>query len=191
MRSLICLIAVISAGVPVFLPRPAIADTHQEMQNAASGILSEIRIGALNHDANIITTREEDSDIDGNLEFLFASPRFLHNVWAPRPHLGVSANFGGDTSQGYLGLTWDIDLSSSMFAEVSLGASVHNGELDTGDPDRKNLGCRWLFRESVSLGYRITEQHNISVMYDHSSNAELCDRNDGIDSLGIRLGYRF
>lgn len=191
MRSPIFLVAVISAGAMVFPPRQALADAHQETQNAASGFLSEIRIGALNHDANIITVREEDSDIDGNLEFLFTSPRFLHSVWSPRPHLGVSANFGGDTSQGYFGLTWDLDLSNSIFAEVSLGASVHSGELDTGDPNRKNLGCRWLFRESISLGYRITEHHNLSVMFDHVSNAELCDRNDGLDSLGLRLGYRF
>ncbi len=97
----------------------------------------------------------------------------------------------GETSHAYLGLTWDIDLFADIFVEVGLGASIHNGELDTGDPDRKNLGCRWLFRESASLGYRISEHHNISVMLDHASNAELCDRNDGLDSMGLRWGVRF
>ncbi len=178
-------------GLLAFPPLPALADAGQDAQKGEPGILSEIRIGALRHDASMFTTREEDSDIDANVEFLFTSPEFLRYVWSPRPHLGVTGNFGGETSHAYLGLTWDIDLFAGIFVEVGLGASIHNGELDTGDPDRKNLGCRWLFRESASLGYRISEHHNISVMIDHLSNAELCDRNDGLDSMGLRWGVRF
>lgn len=191
MRLLVHTVARGFVALLAFLPPPALGDTGQDEGNVDSGILSEIRIGPLRHDASIFSTREEDSDIDANVELLFTSPGFLRYVWSPRPHLGVTANFGGETSQAYLGLTWDIDLFADIFVEVGLGASVHNGELDTGDPDRKNLGCRWLFRESASLGYRISENHNISVMLDHASNAELCDRNDGIDSMGVRWGYRF
>ena len=179
------------SGLMALLLLPAIASADQHTQGAEPGILSEIRVGALRHDASIFTTQEEEAVIDANLEILFTSPRFLKYVWSPRPHLGVIANFAGDTSQAYLGLTWDIDLFSGIFVELGLGASVHNGELDTGDPYRKNLGCRWLFREAVSLGYRISEHHNISVMLDHASNAEFCDRNDGLDTLGIRYGYQF
>jgi len=190
-RLLVYPTAGVFVGLLAFLPLPAFADAEQDTQNTESGILSEVRVGALRHDASIYSTQEEDSDIDANVELLFTSPDFLRYIWSPRPHVGVTGNFGGETSQAYLGLTWDIDLFAGIFIELGIGASVHNGELDTGDPYRKNLGCRWLFRESGSLGYRISERHNISVMLDHLSNAELCDRNDGIDSMGLRWGYRF
>lgn len=191
MRLLVYPLAGALLGLLVFPPACALADADQDTQKVESGILSEIRVGALRHDAGILATREEDGLIDANVEFLFTSPGFLRYVWSPRPHLGVTANFEGETSNAYLGLTWDVDLFANIFVEVSLGASVHNGELDTGDPYRKNLGCRGLFRESASLGYRITEHQNISVMLDHVSNAEVCDRNDGLDTVGIRWGYRF
>ena len=178
-------------GLLAYLPLSAYADAGQDAQNVEPGFLSEIRVGALRHDAGIFTAQEEDSGIDANIEFLFASPEFLTPVWSPRPHLGATGNFGGETSQAYLGLTWDIDLFSGIFIEFSFGAAAHNGDLDTGNPYRKNLGCRWLFRESGSLGYRISEHHNITLMLDHLSNAYLCDRNDGIDTLGLRWGYRF
>lgn len=191
MRLFVYSAAWILLGLLAFLPLDALADTDREVQGVDSGILSEIRVGALRHDASIFTTRQEEAVIDANLEILFTSPRFMRYVWSPRPHLGVTANFAGETSQAYLGLTWDVDLLDGLFAELGLGASVHNGELDSGDPAKKNLGCRWLFRESVSLGYRISEHHNISMMLDHLSNGELCDPNKGLDALGIRWGYRF
>jgi hypothetical protein len=48
-----------------------------------------------------------------------------------------------------------------------------------------------MFRESASLGYRITS--NVSVMgtVEHISNAGLCDQNRGLTNVGLRLGYRF
>lgn len=170
---------------------PAQAIAADQTDAAATEILSEIRVGALRHDAGVIVGQREQDAVDANLELLFASPGFLKYVWSPRPHLGVTANASGDTSQAYLGLTWDIDLFGNLFFELGLGASVHNGEKDTGDPARRNLGCRWLFHESVSLGYRISEHHDISVMLDHASNNDRCEENEGIHSLGIRWGYRF
>jgi hypothetical protein len=53
------------------------------------------------------------------------------------------------------------------------------------------LGCRVLFRESLSVGVRFMKHHSLSVMVDHISNAGLCDHNDGLDTLGVRYGYRF
>lgn len=156
-----------------------------------NGVLSEIRIGALKHDAGVFVTRQEHAGIDANVEFLFVSPEFLEIVWSPRPHLGVTVNPRGATSQAYFGLTWDVDLFAGLFFEVGLGGAIHDGELETRDPDRKSLGCRWLYRESVSLGYRFAGRHSVSVLLDHMSNNGRCDRNAGMDMLGLRWGYRF
>lgn len=173
----------------LLLPAPANAD--QDGRGADSGILSEIRVGAMRHDAGVLVGRKETDAVDANVEILFTSPGFLKHFWSPRPHLGVTGNFTGDTSQAYLGLTWDIDLFAGVFFELGLGASVHNGNRESGGPTEKKLGCRWLYRESVALGYRISEVHNVSVMLDHVSNNDRCDRNPGMDTLGIRWGYRF
>jgi lipid A 3-O-deacylase len=154
-------------------------------------ILSEIRIGALYHDAGVFVTRQERAGIDANAEFLFVSPEFLEIVWSPRPHLGVTVNPKGVTSQAYFGLTWDVNLFAGLFFEVGLGGAIHDGELTTKDPDRKKLGCRWLYRESVSLGYRFAGRHSVSALLDHISNNGRCDRNAGMDMLGMRWGYKF
>lgn len=53
------------------------------------------------------------------------------------------------------------------------------------------MGCRALFRESVSLGVRFLERHSLSLMLAHISNAGPCDLNKGLDADGIRYGYRF
>lgn len=154
------------------------------------GFISEIRVGALVHDEGPFSRNEEDG-FDGNLELLFVSPDFLDIIWAPRPHLGVTVNSEGDTSQAYAGLSWEWSFWGGWFAGFSLGGSVHDGKLSTNRTDRKELGCRLLFRESVELGYRFGGHHGISAFLDHISNANICDRNEGLETFGIRYGYLF
>ena len=156
----------------------------------SDSFISEIRVGALWHDQGPFSSNKEGG-VDGNLELLFASPGFLDILWAPRPHFGASYNSSGDTSQAYLGLTWEWDFFDDFFAGFSLGGTVHDGFKTTSRLDRKELGCRILFRESIAFGYRINKHHSLMAFLDHSSNAKLCSRNEGLESIGIRYGYRF
>jgi len=153
-------------------------------------IVSEIRIGALIHDEGPFSRNEEDG-FDGNLELLFVSPDFLESVWSPRPHFGVTANSAGNTHQAYLGLSWEWTFWRDWFAGFSLGGAVHSGKLVTSETDRKELGCRVLFRESVEFGYRFGGRHALSAFLDHISNAKICERNEGLENMGLRYGYRF
>ena len=66
-----------------------------------TNIFSEIRIGLLMHDYGPFSSNEEDG-YDGNVELLFASPDIFSFMWSPRPHLGVSYNSSGNTSQAAL-----------------------------------------------------------------------------------------
>ncbi len=157
---------------------------------AFTDIVTEVRVGALAHDTGPFSSNKEDG-VDGNLEVLFASPEFLDLVFSPRPHIGASINSASDTSQGYLGLTWEFDLLDDVFIDLTFGGAVHNGNLDDNELGRKDLGCRVLFRGAIGLGYRITPNHNISIHFDHISNARLCDANEGLESVGLRYGYRF
>ena len=126
-----------------------------------------------------------------NFEVLFTSPSWLKWIWAPRPHVGLSVNSSGDTSQAYLGLTWEWRFWRNWFFDFSLGGSVHDGKKTTNRVDRKELGCRVLFRESLDLGYIFAEKHSVSAFLDHISNANICDANEGLETVGIRYGYRF
>ncbi|MBC7952648.1 MAG: acyloxyacyl hydrolase [Rhodospirillaceae bacterium] len=152
--------------------------------------LSEIRLGVFDHDIGFLG-HDKEGGADINAEALFDSPDFLKAIWAPRPHMGASVNTQGDTSQLYAGLTWTYEPIQKVFMDFSFGGSVHNGELNTREMDRKSLGSRVLFRESLSLGYRIDDHHSVSIAFDHESNANLASHNAGLNNLGIRWGYRF
>jgi lipid A 3-O-deacylase len=78
-----------------------------------------------------------------------------------------------------------------MFVEGSLAGAHHDGANKTNVIGQKSLGCKILFRESASLGYRVTEKHSLSVALDHISNASLCSSNEGLDTLGMRYGNSF
>lgn len=171
-------------------PLIAAAPPPRSGSSGLKGIVSEIRLGALVHDEGPFS-RNEESGYDANLEVLFVSPDFLDVIWSPRPHLGADINSGGDTSQVYAGLSWEWSFWGDWFAGFSLGGSVHDGKLTTLEIDRKELGCRLLFRESVEVGYRFGGRHGISGFLDHISNAKICDKNEGLDNFGIRYGYLF
>ena len=79
----------------------------------------------------------------------------------------------------------------SYFANFSLGAGYHDGYKVTSLLDRKSLGCKLLFRESLDIGYRFHYSHSIMAHLDHISNAKLCSNNEGLESVGIRYGYHF
>lgn len=150
----------------------------------------ELRLGVFDHDISFLGhSKEGGADI--NAEALFDSPDFLKPIWAPRPHLGLSVNTQGDTSQIYAGLTWTYAPIQKVFVDFSFGGSVNNGKRDTLEIGRKSLGFHVLFRESLSLGYRIDDHNSISIAFDHESNANLASRNEGLNNLGIRWGYRF
>lgn len=164
--------------------------------NNGWGAISEVRLGVLNHDEGPFSRNKEDGNPNINAEVLFVSPDLLDVIWSPRPHVGASINTGGDTSQIYAGLSWEWFLWGDIFAGFSLGGAVHDGETTLGptDPEktkRKELGCSVLFRESVEVGWMITDHHAISFILDHISNARLCDENEGLENMGLRYGYRF
>ena len=156
--------------------------------------LSEIRIGALEH--HIEPAGSERGGLDVNAEVLFArtavdyGDRIANILLRPRFHIGTSVNVNGDTSQLYSGLTWDIPLVSRLSLELTFGGSLHDGPTDNG-VGHSSFGCPLNFRESASLGLAVTERWRLYGTVAHMSNASLCDRNSGLTSAGVRLGYVF
>ncbi len=153
-------------------------------------VFSEVRLGALWHDQGPFSSNKE-SGFDSNVEVLFVSPDVLGAIGSPRPHVGLSVNSAGDTSQAYLGLSWEWEFWEGTFAGFSLGGAVHDGKKRTEELDRKELGCRVLFHESIDVGYRFDRHHGVMLHLEHSSNSKLCSTNEGLENFGIRYGYRF
>ena len=161
------------------------------------GWIDEVKLGVLAHDIRFLGNHVEPG-ADLNVEVLFPSPAVLRILWAPRPHLGLSLNTAGATDSAYLGLTWSgqpwrplLTLPEGLFVAGSLGGGIHDGHLNTAPPDRKVLGSRLLFRESVEAGYQLTPRVRLSGMLDHMSNAGLAPHNQGLTNLGARIGVTF
>src|SRR6266516_1807210 len=60
--------------------------------------VDEAKLGVLAHDNALLGLGHHvEPGTDLNVEVLLPSPAFLRRVWAPRPHLGFSANTAGAT----------------------------------------------------------------------------------------------
>jgi len=113
----------------------------------------------------------------------------------PRVHLGFSGNTSGYTSYGYAGLTWTTMLTRDVLRpgdgirlDLFFGGSVNDGKHATIASDRKSLGGNLLFRVGGEIGYQIDPRWSISIFFDHESNGGLARVNEGLNSLGLRVG---
>jgi lipid A 3-O-deacylase len=151
----------------------------------ANAGVSEVRFGALAHDP----LAQKEDGIDINAEIFFSS--WTQGSWALRPSLGASVNTTGDTSQVYIAINYGGPISEDWFLEISGGGMVHDGELETPDPNKKELGSEVLFHIGLSLGVMVSEDVSLSLFATHASNAGWAERNEGLETAGLRLGIRF
>lgn len=169
----------------------AVADGHAS-QSALASWLHEVKAGILHHDTpDLWSGFNRESGVDINLEAILA-PKLNVLGGAIRPALGGSVNTAGDTSKFYAGIRWQYELEMGLFFGIGVGGAVHDGELKLTRRDRKALGKRLLFHIPIEVGYRFDGgPHALSVYFDHISNAYTADENEGMDTLGLRYGYRF
>lgn len=160
-----------------------------------SGFLSELRFGLSAQDPWGPEGRDGSANLTGEilLSKPFTASDLFTSYFIPRPHIGGSLNFDGNTSFAYTGLTWTLDLTPSVFVEGSLGGAIHNGKDHVNDPfsDRQSLGCSPLFRESGSVGVRLSANWSVMATVEHLSNAGACSDNRGLTNIGARVGYSF
>jgi len=166
-------------------------------QASAQFPVEEVKAGVFAHSCCGIGSKKEDG-VAINAEAVFKSPRIFTVLGKPRPILGVTWTPDSDsTNQLYTGLEWKVKLPARLFIAASGGFAIHDGETDTYDPiadaDRVDTtvfyGCRVLFRISGDLGYRLTDRVSASLHWNHISNGGLCKNNEGMDQLGVRLGF--
>ena len=173
------------------------ADARKQSTQASAqpSLLSEFRIGFSAQDPWGPEGDGGSANLTG--EILLAKPFTASDLFTsyfiPRPHIGGSLNFDDRTSFAYTGLTWTIDVTPSVFVEGSVGGAFHNGKGDVNDPfsDRQALGCSPLFRESGSVGVRLSANWSVMATIEHLSNAGACSDNRGLTNIGARVGYSF
>jgi hypothetical protein len=159
-----------------------------------SGLLSEFRFGLSAQDPWGSEWRDGSANLTG--EILFAKPFTASDLFTsyfiPRPHVGGSLNFDGGTSFAYAGLSWTVDVTPGLFVEGSLGGAVHNGKDHpiTAVDRHQALGCSPLFRESGSVGVRLSANWSLIATVEHLSNGS-CSDNRGLTNVGARVGYSF
>ncbi len=159
--------------------------------NAASPFIYEAKFGVLYHDVpHLWSGFRLESGVDINGE-LILSPALPFLGGAIRPAIGGTVNTDGYTSKGYLDARWQIDTASGFYFGLGLGVAVHNGHVNPDALDRKALGSRALFHIPAEIGYRFDNHNSISVYFEHISNGYTRSVNEGLDSLGVRYGYRF
>jgi len=156
-----------------------------------NGYIYELKFGVLNHDVDgLWSGLSSENGIDFNLEAIL-EPSLTFFGGALRPALGISLNDSGNTSKIYCDARWQYDFKIRLFMTLGVGATLQNGATDTNATNMKALGSPLLFHIPLEFGYYFIQHYSISVYFDHISNAYLNDHNEGLDTLGLRLGYRF
>jgi lipid A 3-O-deacylase len=189
------------------LGAPAAAQDTSVAPTSRGGLIYELKIGALAHDVPLTANSKEPLGPDLNLEVVFG-PSLDFLFCTIRPALGATVNFAGYTSKAYLDVRWQVECCWGAFFALGIGAAIHNGEEDslanwkslTGPAlqaalataeNHKQLGSLVLFHPTFEWGYRLNESSSLSIFYEHISNANTAAKNEGLDSLGLRYGYRF
>jgi lipid A 3-O-deacylase len=144
---------------------------------------SEVRLGVLAHDP----LNQKEEGVDLNVQLYFDS--WTSGSWELRPTIGGTVNVSGDTSQGYIGIVYGGPISDSLFVEIGGGGAIHDGKLETAELDRKELGSRILFHVEASIGVMLTDTMSLSLYADHISNAGIEERNEGLETAGLRIGF--
>lgn len=172
---------------------------------AQAGV-AEVHAGVMAHNICVTNCKNADKEDGPNVEFQvsFDSPEFLNWAFSPQPYVMASVNAAGDTSFGGVGLEWRWDFAPGWAVEPGLGYVVHDGELENPHPngspeaaafaeEHVQFGSRDLFRTSLALTRDLPGPWEVQVLYEHLSHGQILGegRNQGIDEIGIRFGYRF
>jgi lipid A 3-O-deacylase len=157
-----------------------------------AGPIKEIRIGLAAHDVDGLwsgESKEKGPDVCAEVVFNRTLFNLLHTRAAP--NLGVTFNTRGDTSKVFGGFRLEWQPLSMFMVATGLGLALHSGERDTDQPDKKSLGSQVLFRVPIEFGWAVNPHYRVVLAFDHISNAYLFSPNDGMDTLGLMVGYRF
>ncbi|WP_164970057.1 acyloxyacyl hydrolase [Arcobacter sp. CECT 8983] len=77
--------------------------------------------------------------------------------------------------------------NEKIYFELGLGVAYFSQK----HLDNEEYGTHFQFKESAGFGYKFTDTFDITLKYTHYSNANINNKNAGIDLIGARLVYKF
>lgn len=173
---------------------------------AQADVLEEVRVGVLAHNICVTDCKNADKEDGPVVEFQvnFTTPGFLEWAASPSPYIVASVNAAGETSFAGVGLDWRWEFAEGWALEPGVGYVVHNGDINNpyanGTPEAADyfdehllLGSEDLFRTTLGLTREFSGPWEAQVFFSHLSHGQILGqgRNQGLDQLGVRLGYRF
>ena len=135
-----------------------------------------------------------------HVELVFTPPddTLLAYLGNPRVVLGGHLSTIGRASLVYTGLNWHANIMQSpLFLEGTLGGALTDSTLAHAKPPNRNVGCPALLYFSAAAGFELGDNWSIMGEAYHASHSNLCNffvpdaKNDGLNGVGIKVGYRF
>ena len=145
---------------------------------------AEYRLGLSMHDVE----RRVEGGPSLSFEKIFDKPEKWH-PFLGRPHLGTQISLANNTHLIYAGSTWEIFKKGKFSGELAFGAALHSGVRDIKN-NKLGFGCKINFREMIAFGYKVRENTILQLSAQHMSNGSLCDPNQGLTSVGLRLAWK-
>lgn len=188
-----------TAGIAAFGAAMAMAP------QAQAGV-DEVHVGVMAHNICVTDCKNADKEDGPNVEFQvsFDSPGWLDWAGSPQPYVMASVNTAGDTSFGGAGLEWRWEFAEGWAIEPGVGYVMHDGETTNphanGTPEAAAfaeahvlLGSEDLFRTSIGFTRDFEGPLEAQVFFEHLSHGQILGegRNQGMDQVGVRLGYQF
>lgn len=130
---------------------------------------------------------------DGDLDIALTTPDtgVFHFLFSPRPQFGYGYDRLTGVERGYAGLTWSLFDTNSLFGSVGLAGSLDTGAGLPNDPFRRSLGPPLMLHGALELGYRLGEQHSLSLRFDEGRSPELRFNGETSDDFRLRYGLKF
>jgi hypothetical protein len=115
----------------------------------------------------------------------------LSFVGTATPHAFVSVNSAGETHFAAAGVNWRF--GRQVYVRPGIGLAVHTGpgRVVPGD-NRVDFGSRVLFAPEIGAGLQVNDRLSVEASWVHLSHAQIFGpQNPGLDTIGVRLNYRF
>jgi lipid A 3-O-deacylase len=159
---------------------------------ATPAAAQEIFGGIYAHDVKTGLTKSGIEDgVDFELGWRGGRIEALSFVGTASPHAFVSVNSAGDTHFAAAGVNWKI--GDAVYVRPGIGLAVHTGpgSFVPGD-NRIDFGSRVLFAPEIGAGVQVNERLSVESSWVHLSHAKIFGpQNPGLDTIGLRLNYRF
>jgi lipid A 3-O-deacylase len=114
----------------------------------------------------------------------------LRAIGGPQPYVFGAVSTEGGVNYAAAGLHWK--LGRTLYARPGIGIAIHDARREASRPDRIDFGSRLVFVPEVAVGYQVNDRFAIEASWVHLSHAQFFSgQNPGMDSLGVRVNYRF